>query len=130
MADNQERRENIRVSKSIEVSYRTVTSFMKSGSRSIDISKGGIRLVAYHSLNPNTVIELEIRLLEFQRPIKVRGMVLWVNHTEGKHYPFEIGIKFTEIDPRDIEVINGICEKLAQDGSDKMGWLGKKPTGS
>ncbi|MGD9014478.1 MAG: PilZ domain-containing protein [Candidatus Omnitrophota bacterium] len=111
----QKPREYVRISKSLEVKYQIKDGILGSGSRSLDISKGGIRLPTIQKLKPGTILELEIRLQDFSQPIKAIGEVMWVSQRQLGRYPFEVGVKFIEVTPIDKELLNGFCKDFPQE---------------
>ncbi len=103
MTDN---RKYIRINKSSEVSYKILRKFMKSGTRSSNISIGGICLPTVQRLNPGTFLELEISFVEIESIVKAVGEIIWINEKKQGESPFEIGIKFIDISLSDVELIN------------------------
>jgi c-di-GMP-binding flagellar brake protein YcgR len=103
------RRQHIRVSKSLEVKYRILNGFLRSGSRSTDVSKGGICLPIIQRLDSGTTLELEICLGEMTKSIEAIGEVVWLSHRKGGQFPFEVGIKFIKIAPIDIDKNFFLC---------------------
>ncbi|MBL7131678.1 MAG: PilZ domain-containing protein [Candidatus Omnitrophica bacterium] len=113
-----ERRQYIRISKFLEVTYRIADGFLRSGSRSIDVSGRGIRLPTFQRLEPRTILELEIRLLESRKSIVATGEVAWLREKRGKQFPYEIGIKFIKIAPIDCEILNNFCKRFEENLTD------------
>jgi len=106
------RRQQIRISKSLEVKYKIADGFLKSGARSFDISKGGIRLPTIQRLRPGTILELEIKLSEVADPIIAIGEVMWLSPRKQGEYPFEVGVKFIDIAPIDSEALRNLCKDI------------------
>ena len=119
-----ERRQNIRINKSLEVRYRISNNFLRSGSRSVDVSRAGMRLPTIQRLEPGTILELEIHSLETNKPIVATGEVVWLNKKPGERFPFEIGIKFIKIAPSDSEIFSRICRRLQEEDSTDIRWVG------
>ena len=113
----QERRQYIRLSKSLEVSYRISNQLMRFSSRSVDISMGGICLSVPQRLDPGTVFELEIRPTGVKKPIVATAKVMWLKERNDAQLPFEIGIKFIRITPSDSKILNSLCRDLEKERS-------------
>ena len=111
----QEKRKSIRVNKHIIVMYHVITDLLRSGSRTKDISAGGLCLPVIEQLKPGQFLDLEIRIDEFVRPIKALGEVVWQKNSDEKNFPFEIGIKFIDIGVEDhkklVQAIQKWCAK-------------------
>jgi len=107
-------REHVRVSKSLEVKYQIKDGILGCGSRSLDISKGGIRLPIVQKLKPGTILELEINIENVSQPIKAIGEIMWISKRKPGRYPFEVGVKFIEVTPIDSELLNGFCKDFLQ----------------
>ena len=97
-----ERRQYIRIDKSTAVSYRVLEQFLGSGSRSKNISEGGICLPLHQRFGVGVVLELKIHLAELSQPILAIGKVVWLEEKkEDVNFPFELGIQFIKISPAD-----------------------------
>jgi c-di-GMP-binding flagellar brake protein YcgR len=94
----EERRQYIRIKRSVVVSYRIVKQFLGSGSRTKDICAGGICLPVFQMLEPHTILDLEISLPDSINPIKATAEIVWVGKREDAQFPFEAGMKFLKID--------------------------------
>jgi c-di-GMP-binding flagellar brake protein YcgR len=116
----QERRQYIRLSKSLIIIYRVKNQFLRSGTRSKDICAGGICLPVFQRLESGTILELEIRLSEYGKPIKAIGEVAWVRKIEDAQFPFEIGIKFINIDASEQRII---LDYVTKSGKGELRWL-------
>ncbi|MDP2921359.1 MAG: PilZ domain-containing protein [Candidatus Omnitrophota bacterium] len=67
-----------------------------------DISEGGARFVVYERLMKGTGLELQLEVPFDSMPISARGNVAWIRKIgEENEKKFEIGVIFTEINPRD-----------------------------
>ncbi|MDD5730200.1 MAG: PilZ domain-containing protein [Candidatus Omnitrophica bacterium] len=118
----EERRKYVRVNKSFAVSYKPLGQFIKPSCTTKNISLGGICLAIYHRLSPSTSIKMWITLRDFKNPIVATGTVLWIKDTGDPAFPWQVGIKFIEINPTDkrilMEQIRIICEE------DKIPYVG------
>lgn len=117
MSSIQERRQHVRISQSLEVSYWASKQLLRFSSRSVDISRGGICLPVLQRLEAGTIIQLEIRSPEVRKPIVATAKVVWLKEKRNRQFPFEIGIKFIEITPSDSKVLDGLCKKLEDEHS-------------
>lgn len=119
-----ERRKYIRISDSLIISYRALNAFLRSGSRTKDISQTGICLPIPQRLEPGALLELEIHLREFEKTIVVTGKVVWIKERKNAQFPFEAGIEFIKIDPSDRDkIFSYINEKLKNNTSTEVHWL-------
>jgi len=120
----EEHRQYVRVNRSLEIHYRVLKTMMKTGSSSKNISAGGICFPVFQNLQPGAILELEIDSEEISGHIKATGEVKWARKKEDIHFPFEIGIAFVKIDPKDRDnLINYINERGRDGGSAGVGWL-------
>jgi c-di-GMP-binding flagellar brake protein YcgR len=97
----QERRQHIRVDQSLEITYRLLKRTPLFSSRSKELSEGGISLPTNQRLEPGIIIELELRLPDSKKPIKVTGEVVWRDKIQDRRFSFVIGVKFIKIDSGD-----------------------------
>jgi len=98
----QERRKFIRIGKSLKISYQVLETLLRGGSRSKDISEGGICLYIYEELKSGLILKLWIELEKSKKPIVAISRVVWCRKRAGIEPPFEIGIRFIQIDPQDL----------------------------
>lgn len=121
----EERRKYIRINESLAVHYQILKAFMKSGSRSKDISGGGICFPVLQNIPVGTILELEIESPQIVRSIKATGMVKWIKKRENLQFPYEIGVEFINIDSTDRNnLINYIKERAKDKESPDIDWLG------
>jgi len=94
-----ERRKFKRFDAYMNVQYRSQEGKTNEGSGlSKDLSREGIKVNTDHALQTGTVVDLEIRLPDDNRPVKSTGKVMWSKpSTSG----FESGVSFLLIDPID-----------------------------
>jgi c-di-GMP-binding flagellar brake protein YcgR len=112
----EEQRKYIRLPDSLIIGYRVVNSFLRSSSRSKDISEGGVCLSSFQRFDRGVVLELKIQLPEFIEPIIVVGEVKWLRETGDAQLPFLLGVKFIKIDPRERDKL---CEHIHRVSQDK-----------
>ncbi|MBN1406047.1 MAG: PilZ domain-containing protein [Candidatus Omnitrophica bacterium] len=113
-----ERRGSVRFKKHAEVICKVIESADSRWSVfSKDISGEGICLYLPEILPQDAVVDLEIRI-ENNRPINVRGKVVWVKElesTEGStRRQFNAGIRFVKISPKDKEDLFNFIKKGEQ----------------
>jgi c-di-GMP-binding flagellar brake protein YcgR len=92
-----ERRHLVRVGKMAEINYSIADAYLKSGTRSKNISSEGMCLPMIQRLEPGTVLDIEIKLAQDKQPIRAVAQVVWLNPRDDHRYPFEAGVKFIEI---------------------------------
>lgn len=112
----EEKRKYIRLPDSLIIRYRVVNTFLRSSSRSKDISEGGVCLSSSQRFNLGTSLELKIQLQEFAEPIIVIGEVKWLKETGNAQLPFLLGVRFIKIDLRERDKL---CEHLQRISQDK-----------
>lgn len=116
----EERRQFIRINKSLIVRYQVLKDFLQaSSSESKDISEGGIRLPVAKRFIPGIILKLWIRLEEISEPIIAVGEVLWLKDISGSGLPYEVGIKFIKIDSGDRSRLYNYVSKLSEENSPK-----------
>ena len=71
---------------------------------SVNISGGGIRLTSRHDLESPQNIALELFVPGYQKPIPIRGEVVWA-HNSDAHDDYLAGVRFTKIDSYDRQMI-------------------------
>lgn len=104
-----ERRRYVRLDTRLKITY-TILNKEKTdaqNSEAKDISGGGICIFLAEPLPSQTLLKLEISLLDDPPPITCVGKIIWVEEfsvIEGgrkEKNRYEAGIAFTEIDPKD-----------------------------
>ena len=97
-----ERRQYVRFSKNIDVNYIVRKNARPStGSSTVDISIGGVRLQLDEKLSKGAVLLLKIILPNTARTVEAEGEIVWseeiaCNNTGGKRI-FHSGIKFISV---------------------------------
>lgn len=90
-----------RLSAAVEVEYtllKDVPGEKKTYTK--NISAGGICLIVYEKMEPGSILSLKVHLPDVQRPIEIRGKVVWMSHfTIGSDQRdrYDLGIEFTEV---------------------------------
>lgn len=119
----EEKRQQIRINKSVTVTYEILGNFLGSSTPSKNISEGGIRLAVYQYLEPQMFLKLWIHIEDLKEPIVAMGQVVWLERREDRKYPYEIGIKFTRIaESNRIQLCNYIRRLSGEGKTDKISW--------
>lgn len=103
-----ERRKYPRLNVNTEVEYSIVNNPEVEKSFTKNISAGGICLIVYEDILPQTVLELKIYLPNNPQPIKATGKVVWKSEfiiTTDKRARFDVGIEFLDISDTDRQVV-------------------------
>ena len=115
----QERRQFVRLDASVEVEHQVVKEPAAQISKSRNIGGGGIRLIIFERLQPNSEIKLKIKLPDNQPPINITGRVAWQEpfsiSTEGEREHYDTGVEFTQINPADRARIEKFVFKYLKD---------------
>jgi len=120
-----EQRKHIRVNDSLMISYRLSKETYRTGSRSKDISEGGICFPSSRSFELGTNLELEIHMLGFKKPIVATAEVVWVQMRSDIKYPFLVGVKFIRINLPDRRTLHNYISGISEKGiSRDINWIG------
>ena len=124
-----ERREYIRLSDSLQISYKVVTMPAgDTGSISRNIGGGGICFPTKHNVSTGDILQLEIRLPGLIEPIAATAGVVWV-HTKTdmqkeRDFLYVVGIHFTEIDPVNRgKILNYVRRRIADGEQEEIKWI-------
>lgn len=69
-----------------------------------NIGAGGIRVIIEEKIEYSTAVDLDLFLLDKEKPLKCKGQIVWINEikpTENKPRLFDTGIQFIEISDSD-----------------------------
>jgi len=67
-----------------------------------DISEGGVSFIVYERLIKGSELEIQIQFPFDSMPVFIKGKVVWIKKIGEEHArTFEVGILFTEVEPRD-----------------------------
>lgn len=99
--DEDERRSHIRFNKDLEVEYSVEKKPHLKKGRTLNLSKGGAKLLIDEKLPKGTLLYLRLSLPEKRQPIEIDSEVIWTNDTDekdlsGKRF-FHSGLKFIAI---------------------------------
>ena len=101
-----ERRKFPRIPATVAVSYRSVFLTDPTPSITRDVGGGGLRFFTAASLEPGTVLKLDIQLPQRQQPVRVTAEVLWSRPVapstkDPGTLPFETAVVFATISEAD-----------------------------
>lgn len=60
----------------------------------LDISRGGVRFLTQKMLKPDSEVSLRISVPGERIPFTMKGIVKWSSPSEGKSYPYQVGVQF------------------------------------
>lgn len=118
-----EKRQSVRISESLRVSYQVVKSFRMVTSNSKDMSESGVRLPVLQFLQAGMKLDMEIYIDGSGKPIKLIGEVVWSKKIDGFTFPFLAGIKFLKIHPDSLNRLRTHIKKNSP--TDYVGWVEK-----
>ncbi|MGH7198578.1 MAG: PilZ domain-containing protein [Candidatus Omnitrophota bacterium] len=104
-----ERRKFIRLPAPIGISYKPLKKG-RSGKPTVsfirNIGGGGVRFVAKDELRPGDLLDIRIEIPNVTDPVRAVGEVVWYTESDDRRREAgEAGIKFREIDPKDLHRI-------------------------
>jgi len=70
-----------------------------------DISEGGVRIHAYHDLDPDSILKLNFEIAK-DRPVEVFGKIIW---SQERHH----GVRFLLADQETRKGIKSLAQKRA-----------------
>ena len=99
--DGEDRRSHKRFNKDLEVEYNVQKRPRLKNCRTVDLSKGGMKLLLDEKLPKGTLLGLKMPVPEKRHTIEVEAEVVWTNDADekdpsGKRFFFS-GIKFISI---------------------------------
>ena len=102
----EEKRKFPRFDVRINVSYTLVGTATGGQSLTKDISGGGMRFITQHALATGTLLEMTVRVLQREEPVRFIGKVVWSKprghaETAPADSETEVGVEFVEINPKD-----------------------------
>lgn len=113
---NEERRQHPRFEKDLEVEYSVEKKPHLKNGKTLNISKGGMKLLLDEKLPQGAIVDLKVYIPEKRKTIEAEAQVIWTKDVEGvdpsgKRF-FHSGIKFIAIkEPSDTyfsEYINSL----------------------
>lgn len=99
--NGEERRSYERFNKDLEIEYSVEKSPRLKNSRTVDLSKGGIKLLLDEKLPKGAILDLKIHIPERKQTIEAETEVVWTsdaegNDSSGKRF-FLSGLKFIAV---------------------------------
>ena len=99
--DGEERRSHERFNEDLEVEYSVENRPHLKNGRTVDLSKGGMKLLLDEKLPKGAILDLKMYIPENRRTIEVEAEVVWTNDADekdssGKRFFFS-GLKFITI---------------------------------
>ena len=99
--DGEERRSHKRFNNDLELEYSVRKRSHLKNSRTVDLSKGGMKLLLDEKLPKGAMLGLKVRIPENRRTIEVEAEVVWTNDADkkdpsGRRFFFS-GLKFISI---------------------------------
>jgi len=90
------RREHRRVRLALEVSYRSMGSFLVS--YSVDISQGGLFIETAMPKELGTEMELWLAIPGAEQEVRLKGTVVWIRREAQGDQPPGMGVKFKQVE--------------------------------
>jgi c-di-GMP-binding flagellar brake protein YcgR len=99
----EEHRKFVRINWPIVVQYKTLQEpFTQDQIKGTDISEGGVRFVVYERLPKGSELDMQIQIPFDSMPIFAKGAIVWIKNIGEDHArAFEVGVSFTDVEPRD-----------------------------
>ena len=99
--NNDERRSHVRFNKDLEVEYSVEKRPHLKKSKSLNLSKGGVKLLMDEKLPKGAILDLKMSLPEKKQTIEIEAEVVWTKDVDekdlsGKRF-FHSGLKFIAI---------------------------------
>jgi uncharacterized protein (TIGR02266 family) len=104
-----DRRHSARENIKIPVDYSAVDAFFSEFTT--NINEGGMFIETENLRDLDSIVQLQIRLPEMDKPIRLGGRVAWVSDGKGESPP-GMGIEFQEMTPELRQTINDLVRKL------------------
>ncbi|MCK5288882.1 MAG: PilZ domain-containing protein [Candidatus Omnitrophica bacterium] len=101
----EERRHYVRINDDIKISYQIQKILGMITSVSANLSVCGLKLPVLHNVHPGIHLRLEFSLSGVGKLIVLDSVVQWIKETKGSRFPFEVGLKFINLDPKDKKII-------------------------
>ena len=98
-----ERRAHPRVDAHLELQYQTPQAFLTAYMR--NISGGGLFVETERACRLNETLRLRFKLPGIDHAFEIGGLVVWTHAQSTQAFPAGMGIKFVEITPEEVELI-------------------------
>ena len=107
---SEDRRRSVRVTERLVVFLKHPATGKVHRGLTNNISSIGVCVVTEQFFNPGAPLEVEIKLPDREAPVTFTGVVVWSRVAEEAQKVYEgptveLGIKFVQIDPRDLALI-------------------------
>ena len=116
--DGRERRRYVRFKKSLDVTYALDKRPLSNNCKTVDISRGGMRLLLGEKLAKGTTLVLRVALPHSTKAAEVRGSVAWSSEAQelgaSDRRLFCSGIEFFDAKGRSIEEILSYIRSLGE----------------
>ena len=117
----EERRHYVRINDDIKISYQIQKILGMITSVSANFSAGGMKLPVLHNVPPGIHLRLEFSLSGVEKLIVLDSVVQWIKDTKDSRFPFEVGLKFVNLDPKDKKIIISLIDNKIDRG--EIQWL-------
>jgi uncharacterized protein (TIGR02266 family) len=108
---SKDRRQSERHDLKIRVDYSAVDAFFSEFTS--NINEGGMFIETESPAPLDSIVQLQCRLPDLERPVKLRGRVAWVS--DGKSdAPPGMGIEFQDLSDEIRQTINAVVRRLRQ----------------
>lgn len=99
--DGEDRRKHCRFKKALIVEYNIEKRPHLKNAKSVDISKGGLKLLLDEKLGKGSIIDVKISVPEAKKIIEIEGEIVWtreadIKDSSGKRF-FHSGVKYLTI---------------------------------
>jgi uncharacterized protein (TIGR02266 family) len=110
-------RKSTRASVDLIPRYRSPTSFDFVEGRCIDLSEGGMFIVAQLPCESGTLLKFECEVAGSQAPLRGIARVVWKRHGEGQDRPSGMGLKFVKLEEGSHEAITKLVAEAQSRGT-------------
>ena len=99
----EEKRRFVRIEWPVVVQYKTLEEPLTQDQIvGKDISESGVCFIVYERLTKGTKLDIQIQTPFDSLPVFAKGKIAWIRKVGEEHArTFEVGVEFTEVDPRD-----------------------------
>ncbi len=99
-----ERRRYLRFDENLKIRYNVLSKTPRfKESKTTNLSRKGVCLVTYEKLKQKKLLDLEIDIPGFSKPVKFIGQLMWIkdlqSHDDRGRRLFYVGVRFMKIAP-------------------------------
>lgn len=99
-----ERRRYVRFDENLKIRYNVLSKTPRfKESKTTNLSRKGVCLVTYEKLKQKKLLDLEIDIPGFSKPVKFIGQLMWIkdlqSHDDRGRRLFYVGVRFMKIAP-------------------------------